>query len=46
MAKFSISISKPFGPALGYADDLDHGKKLAGQVTQEIKLLSKIINVY
>ena len=67
MAKFSISISKPFGPALGYtkipddllekindfidvatttgyADDLDHGKKLAGQVTQEIKLPSKIIN--
>ena len=28
----------------GYADDLDLGHKLAGQVTQEIKLPSKIIN--
>ena len=30
--------------ATGYADDLGFGHKLAGQVTQEIKLPSKIIN--
>ena len=28
----------------GYANDLDFGNKLAGQVTQEIKLPTKVIN--
>ena len=67
MEKFSINVTRPFGPAIGfanipndlidkinsfidvatitdYANELNHGSNLAGQVTQEIKLPSEIIN--